>query len=191
MQVWDHDSFTAHDRIGIARCSLCDIQTGLEIPLMADEQNNCATNGVLIFEMCRLELKYFKFGGMANPALIRFYAEHVWNLPKPEVNSTCVFASLSVRASLFCSLACDRSALCWRVHIHAACVCARANTSIFKQMPRGVGKRGSERMHSAIPCSDRTHTHTRSRTLRCSSLSLVAFQNITWSRPLKTASCMT
>jgi len=94
MQVWDQDSFTAHDRIGIARCSLRDIQTGLEVPLMADEQNHCAPNGVLIFETCRMELKYYKFGGMANPALIRFYAEHVWNLPKPEVNSTlCVCLS--------------------------------------------------------------------------------------------------
>ena len=131
MQVWDHDSFTAHDRIGIARCSLRDIQTGLEIPLMADEQNNCATTGVLIFEMCRLELKYYKFGGMANPALIRFYAEHVWNLPKPEVNSTlCVCLSTCPSISFLLASWRSLSSVLARAYTRGLCLRARKYVNI-------------------------------------------------------------
>jgi hypothetical protein len=130
MQVWDQDSFTAHDRIGIARCSLRDIQTGLEVPLMVDEQNHSAPNGVLIFETCRMELKYYKFGGIANPALIRFYAEHVWNLPKPEVNSTCLFVSLPVRPSVCLASWLSLRSVLARAYTRGLCLCARKRVNI-------------------------------------------------------------
>ena len=103
MQVWDKDSFSEDDRIGVARCSFRDIQSGLEVLLMSKDGGQGAPNGTLIFETCRMELKYYKFGGMANPALLRFYAEHVWNLPKPEVDSVCLaFQSVCLAIRLTC-----------------------------------------------------------------------------------------
>jgi len=148
MQVWDKDSFSADDRIGVARCSLREIQSGVEVPLMSEDGSKGAPNGTLIFESCRVELKYYKFGGLANPALLRFYAEHVWNLPKPEVDSVCLaflFECLSISLAVWPSL---HVGVC--VHRMHLCACRYANARVSMQMPLRVGRYGLHEMLDVI-----------------------------------------
>ena len=103
-EVWDkHKHFhtgQAH-RIGVVRCSLFDIHKGAELPLELDDAalrklshgkllpgaspEQCPNVGTLVVEKQKVEYKYFTLAGQVKPSLLRYYAEHVWNLPTPEV----------------------------------------------------------------------------------------------------------
>ena len=100
-QVWDKDTTTSDDLIGMARCNLMDIVTGLELPLLspaidqavptADAPGATRTtsdgkeHGRLVIEKQSVEFRYFTIGSKIKPALLRYYVEQVWRLPAPEV----------------------------------------------------------------------------------------------------------
>jgi hypothetical protein len=41
--------------------------------------------GSLVINKQRVEFQYFRLGGNTNAWLLRYYAEHVWKLPPPQV----------------------------------------------------------------------------------------------------------
>ena len=97
-EVWDKDHVSKDDLIGSVRCHLEDIQSGLELSLTASSPvtrgpsparsssgQTRASLGSLVIEKQRVEFKYFRPGGNTNAWLIRYYAEHVWQLPPPQV----------------------------------------------------------------------------------------------------------
>lgn len=101
-EVWDKDHVSRDDLIGSVRCHLEDIESGLELPLVSSSPVGCSPGlsssspsskgkasgqspGFLVIEKQRVEFKYFRLGGNTNTWLLRYYAEHVWQLPPPQV----------------------------------------------------------------------------------------------------------
>jgi Ca2+-dependent lipid-binding protein len=84
VEVWDKDTYSKNDLIGSVRIALHQIQSGLEVALTPADATT-SHHGSLIFEKCRVEMKYYtRQGGITNPSLVRYYAQHVWNLPNPQ-----------------------------------------------------------------------------------------------------------